>query len=311
MAQQLQVAFNHLEQKIVEQKAAEAIILEKTEALEKALQELQQMQLQTVQNEKMSALGNLMAGVAHEINNPIGFLKGNVQPAQEYIHDLLGLIDFLLKKFPNDDPEVQTEVEEIELEFIREDLLQLLQSMTLGIDRLRTISTSLRIFSRQDRDHKTAFNLHDGLDSTLLILKHRTKANSHRPAIQVSKQYGNLPEIYCFPGQLNQVFMNLLANAVDAFDEVVSDSPSIVIKTEVLDDRRVEIWIQDNACGMTPETQARIFEQGYTTKEVGKGTGLGLAIAYRIVTEIHHGQLWVKSTPGQGSTFILQIPINA
>ncbi|MEC4803324.1 MAG: ATP-binding protein [Jaaginema sp. PMC 1079.18] len=309
MTQQLQSAFNNLEQKIAEQKLAENIILEKTEALEQALQELQQMQLQTVQNEKMSALGNLMAGVAHEINNPIGFLKGNVQPAQEYVRDLLNLIDFLLQKAPSNDPEIATELAEIELEFIREDLLQLLQSMSLGIERLRNISISLRIFSRQDQDHKTAFQIHNGIDSTLLILKHRTKGNEHRGEIQIVKQYGDIPEIYGFPGQLNQVLMNLLANAVDALDEVPLDAPYITINTQVLDSEQVVIRIQDNGCGMTTETQNRIFEQGFTTKAVGKGTGLGLAIAYRIVTETHHGQLTVESTPGQGSTFIIQLPI--
>ncbi|NEO87290.1 MAG: AAA family ATPase [Spirulina sp. SIO3F2] len=281
-----------------------------------ALTELQQAQLQLVQSEKMSALGNLVAGVAHEINNPVGFLKGNIQPAQNYVQDLLGLIDILLTKAPNNDPQIQDEVEEIDLEFVREDLPKLLNSMNAGVDRIRNISDSLRTFSRKDQEHKTDFDLHEGIDSTLLILKHRTKANEQRPQIQIRKSYGELPGVQCFPGQLNQVFMNILANAIDVFDEAnqeksyqeIEVSPNIItITTSVVDDQ-VQIQLQDNGCGMKPETVERIFEQGFTTKAVGKGTGLGMAIAHQIITEKHGGTIVCNSELGQGTTFTITLP---
>lgn len=319
MAQQLQAAFTDLEQKVVEQEQAQTIILEKTQALEQAFQELQQMQLQTVQSEKMSALGNLVAGVAHEINNPVGFLQGNIKPAQEYIQDLLGLIELYQEKIPTPDADIEGEIEAIDLEFIREDLPKLLGSMDLGVKRIRKISDSLRTFSRQDQEYKTAFDIHEGIDSTLLILKHRTKTNEQRPEIKVVKNYGDLFPIDCFPGQLNQVFMNILANAIDAFDEanlgkdygeIEANLNTITIQTLVIDEQ-VQIQIQDNGCGIKPEMVERIFEQGFTTKEVGKGTGLGMAIARQIVVEKHGGSLDVQSDLGQGTNFCIYLPIHA
>jgi predicted ATPase/signal transduction histidine kinase len=285
---------------------------------QQALRDLKQAQLQLVQSEKMSALGNLVASVAHEINNPTSFLRGNIQPAQEYVKDLLGLIDFLLGKCPENDQEIEEEMEAVDLEFIREDLPKLVDSMNLGVERIRSISKSLRTFSRQDRDCKTAFNIHEGIESTLLILKHRTKASSQRPAIEILKDYQELPQMLCFPGQLNQVFMNILANAIDAFDqanqdktyaEIEANRNYIKIQTCQLDENQVQIQIVDNGCGMTPETQQRIFEQGFTTKEVGKGTGLGMAIAHQIVMEKHNGKITCNSTLGQGTTFTIILPI--
>ncbi|NEO84263.1 MAG: AAA family ATPase [Spirulina sp. SIO3F2] len=284
---------------------------------EQALIELQQAQIQLVQSEKMSALGNLVAGVAHEINNPVGFLKGNIQPAQDYVQDLLGLIDLYQEKMPDPDADIEDEIESIDLEFVREDLPKLIGSMNAGVDRIRNISDSLRTFSRKDQDHKTAFNIHDGIESTLLILKHRTKANEQRPKVEVLKNYGELPEVQCLPGQLNQVFMNILANAVDAFDEfnqgktyqeIESNPNTITIQTSVIDEQ-VQIKIQDNGCGMKPETVERIFEQGFTTKGVGKGTGLGMAIAQQIITEKHGGAIACTSELGQGTTFMITLPI--
>ena len=285
--------------------------------LERSLAELQQAQLQLVQSEKMSALGNLVAGVAHEVNNPMGFLQGNIQPAQEYIQDLLGLIDLYQQKMPDPDDEIEAEIEEIDLEFIRTDLPQLLKSMKICVDRIRNICNSLRTFSRKDQEHKVSFNIHAGIDSTLLILKHRTKANQQRPQIQIIKDYQNIPEVHCFPGQLNQVFMNILANAIDAFEEanqgktyaeIEADPNCITIET-AMTNNQIQIQIQDNGSGMKPETKDRIFEQGFTTKAVGKGTGLGMAIAYQIITEKHNGKIICDSTVGKGTTFSLYLPI--
>ena len=299
-------------------RVADADELEK-EVLAKttAFEELKQTQIQLVQSEKMSSLGQLVAGVAHEINNPVGFLKGNIQPAQNYVKDLLGLIDLYQEKMPNPDAEIEDEIEEIDLDFVREDLLNIINSMNAGVERIRKISDGLRIFSRQDRDHKTAFNLHEGIDSTLLILTHRTKTNEQRPEVKVIKNYGELPDVQCFPGQLNQVFMNILANDIDAFDEAnqgktfkeIKVDPNMITITTSVVDEQVKIQIQDNACGMKPETIERIFEQGFTTKEVGKGTGLGMAIAHQIITEKHGGSIECSSELGKGTIFTIALPI--
>ncbi|MEM8640647.1 MAG: response regulator [Cyanobacteria bacterium P01_G01_bin.54] len=295
----------------------ENCVAERTQELQAVLDRLQQSQLQLVQSEKMSALGNLVAGVAHEINNPVGFLQGNIKPAQDYVQDLFRLIDLYQEKMPNSDAEIEDEIKMIDLEFMREDLPKLIGSMSTGVDRIRNISDSLRTFSRKDQDHKVAFNIHDGIESTLLILKHRTKANEQHPKVEVVKRYSELPEVQCFPGQFNQVCMNILANAIDAFDEanqgktyqeIEANPNQITIATSVIN-AQVQIQIQDNGCGMKPETVERIFEQGFTTKEVGKGTGLGMAIAHQIITEKHGGIIECHSEIGQGTTFIITLPL--
>ncbi|MEM8640076.1 MAG: AAA family ATPase [Cyanobacteria bacterium P01_G01_bin.54] len=283
-----------------------------------ALTELQHAQLQLVQSEKMSALGNLVAGVAHEINNPVGFLQGNIQPAQEHVQDLLGLIDVYQTEYPQANENVENEIESIDLAFVREDLPKLIDSMNAGVERIRNISNSLRTFSRKDQEHQTPFDLHKGIDSTLLILKHRTKANEQRPAVQILKNYGELPDVKCFPGQLNQVFMNILANAIDAFDEVnqgktyqeIEANPNQIMIATSVENNHVQIQIQDNGCGMQPETVKQIFEQGFTTKAVGKGTGLGMAIAHQIITEKHGGRITCISEPDSGTKFIVILPLH-
>ncbi|MEG4996207.1 trifunctional serine/threonine-protein kinase/ATP-binding protein/sensor histidine kinase [Microcoleus sp. B4-D4] len=286
--------------------------------LESSIHNLQQMQLQLVQGEKMSALGNLVAGVAHEINNPVGFIAGNLQPAQEYVGDLFHLIDLYQEKFPAPGVEIESEIEEMDLEYLREDLPKLISSMNEGVDRIRNISTSLRTFSRADSDRPVSFNIHDGLDSTLLILKHRLKASELRPAIEVVKEYGNLPLVKCFPGQLNQVFMNVLANAIDAleesnkgrsFSEIKVLPNQITVQTALSEDKnQVLIRIKDNGAGMSKEVKENIFNHLFTTKAVGQGTGLGLSIANQIVVEKHGGTLLVNSSLGQGSEFVISIP---
>jgi len=302
--------------------AQAAISLENARLYQQAqiyAQQLEQSQLQIVQNEKMASLGNLVAGVAHEINNPIGFLNGSINNAKEYVQDLLQQLALYQQHHPNAAVPVQEHAEDIDLEFLAEDLPKLLDSMTGATDRIKSISTSLRTFSRADAEHKVSANLHDGINSTLLILKYRLKANEYRPAIEVIQDYGNLPEIQCFPGQLNQVFMNILANAIDVFDEVAQQSSfaelktnpqKITIHTALIDQNAVEIRIGDNGSGMPEEVKARVFDYLFTTKGVGKGTGLGLAIARQIVVEKHGGNLEVQSEIGQGTQLLIRLPIS-
>ena len=286
--------------------------------LERSIKDLQQAQLQLVQSEKMSALGNLVAGVAHEINNPVGFINGNIEEATTTIKDVIDHLKLYQEKLPNPGDEIEQDAEDIDLEYALEDLPKMLSSMKVGCDRIRGISTSLRTFSRADKDYKVPFNIHEGIESTILILKHRLKANEHRPAIEVVTDYGNLPKIECFPGQLNQVFMNLLANAIDALEEsnqgrsfeaLKANPHSITVRTSQSDDRHIKIQIADNGAGMTEAVKQQIFDHLFTTKAVGKGTGLGLAIARQIVVETHGGTINVNSTLGGGSEFEIVLPI--
>ncbi|MBW4511295.1 MAG: hybrid sensor histidine kinase/response regulator [Scytonematopsis contorta HA4267-MV1] len=271
--------------------------------------ELQQKQLQLIQSEKMSALGQLVAGIAHEINNPIGFISGNIIHAQEYIQDLLQLVNLYQQYYPEPVTQIQEKLREVELDYLQSDLPKLIESMQTGINRIKDISNGLRTFSRNDSDRPILFNIHDGLESTILILKHRLKASDHRPGIQIIQEFGQLPEIECYAGQLNQVFMNILANAIDAVEESQINTGCITVKTELAENQQeVFIRITDNGVGMTEEVKQRIFDNLFTTKPVGKGTGLGLAIAYQIVVEKHNGVLDVNSYKGKGSEFIIRIP---
>ena len=302
---------------ITDRKRAEAAVLQKSQELEQALAELQNAQLQMVQNEKMASLGNLVAGVAHEINNPMGFLNGSINNAKDYVQYLLGHLGLYQEHYPLPVAPIQENAEDIELEFLTEDLPKLLNSMQGATDRIKGISTSLRIFSRADTDRKVSANLHEGIDSTLLILKYRLKANENRPAIAAIQDYGKLPPIECFPGQLNQVFMNILANAIDmfdemaktrSFDELTANPQKITIRTEAIANQ-VLVRIEDNGKGMSEALQAKIFDHLFTTKGVGKGTGLGLTIARQIVVEKHGGAIEVASTLGQGTAFTIHLPV--
>ncbi|MGJ5627722.1 sensor histidine kinase [Nostoc sp. CALU 1950] len=279
--------------------------------------EIMLLNLQIMQN-KMSTLGSLVAEVAHEINNPVGFIAGNLTPAKEYIHNLLHLIDLYQQTYPKASQKIQETIEVIDLEYVREDLPKLISSMREGTDRISNISNSLRTFSRADTEQKVLFNIHEGINSTLLILKHRLKANKIRPCIQVVKDYGEFPLVKCFPGQLNQVFMNLLANAIDAleesnsglsFDEIKKNPNQITIHTSLTEDKNhVLIRIQDNGLGISADVQQKMFDHLFTTKPVGKGTGLGLSITYQIIAQKHKGTLKVNSVLGVGSEFIITIP---
>jgi signal transduction histidine kinase len=293
---------------------------DRTLQLTQTLEKLQNSHLQVIQSEKMSALGNLVAGIAHEINNPVSCIVGNVEIAQAYLQDLLGLIDLYHEQFPEPGKTIMDELAVIDLPYLREDFLELMKAMKDGGERIAAISQSLRTFSRSDTEVQQSFDLQEGIESTLLILRHRLKDNKYRPAIKVTTHYGSLPEIQCFPGQLNQVFMNILANAIDVFDEMAqqfsfadlqSNPQEIMIQTSMTDQSTVKIGIRDNGKGMSEEVKARIFDHLFTTKGVGKGTGLGLAIAHQIIVEKHHGSLNVYSEPGQGTEFCICLPICA
>ena len=298
-----------------DRKRADELLLKQNQQLQKTLKDLQQAQLQIVQSEKMSALGNLVAGVAHEINNPIGFISGNLSEAKKSFAD----ITEHLKLYRADAPtsEIADHAEEIDIDYLLEDLPKMIDSMQVGCDRICSISTSLRTFSRGDKDYKVPFNIHDGIDSTILILKHRLKANEQRPQIEVITEYGNLPKIECFPGQLNQVFMNLLANAIDAleesnlgrnFNEIAVNPNQITICTDVIDEWHIKIRIRDNGTGIKKEVKQQIFDHLFTTKVVGKGTGLGLAIVRQIAVEKHGGSIDVMSEPIAGTEFAIVLP---
>ncbi|MEP0916180.1 AAA family ATPase [Leptolyngbya sp. DQ-M1] len=293
-------------------------IQEKNQSLEQALTKLQQAQMQMVQSEKMSALGNLVAGVAHEINNPLGFLNGSINNAAEFVQDLLKYVDLYQQHHPNAAPPVQEFADEIDVEFLKADLPKLLRSMRTATERIKAISTSLRTFSRADTEGTITANLREGIDSTILILKYRLKANDQRPAIEVVTNYGDIPNVDCFPGQLNQVFMNILANAIDMFDEMAQHSSfteleanpyQITIQTAKTEANKVEIRIRDNGKGMSEEVKSKIFDHLFTTKAVGKGTGLGLAIVRQIVVEKHQGAIEVHSAIAQGTEFVISLPI--
>ncbi|MBD2200727.1 MULTISPECIES: hybrid sensor histidine kinase/response regulator [Calothrix] len=294
-------------------------VQERTAQLTKSVQDLQQTQLQLVQSEKMSTLGQLVAGIGHEINNPVGFISGNCSHIEQYMNDLLRLINLYQEKLPDPDPDIDDLVEEIDLDYLTEDLPKLLASMNQGINRLKEMSLSLRTFARSDISSKIDYQIHEGIDSTLMLLQHRLKGNGDRSAIKVVKQYNELPPIACYPGQLNQVFMNIIANAIDAFEECndnqhalqTTTKPQTITVTTSVDAQAetVTISIQDNGPGMVPEVLARIFEPSFTTKPVGKGTGLGLAISHQIIVSKHNGQINCLSHPGQGTSFIITLPI--
>jgi signal transduction histidine kinase len=279
--------------------------------LQQSLQQLKSTQMQLVQSEKMSSLGQLVAGIAHEINNPINFIYGNVVPATNYIDDLLRLIKLYEKSYPEPTPEIAKTTQEVDLQFLQEDLPKLLNSMKIGADRVRQIVVSLRNFSRLDESDIKAVDIHEGIDSSILILHNRIKARSDRPEIQIVKNYGSLPLVECYAGQINQVFMNILANAIDALEDnrKSNQQPTITITTKVISNHQVEVNIHDNGQGIPMELQHQIFNPFFTTKPIGKGTGLGLSISHQIVNQNHKGLLDCLSKPGQGTSFIIHIPI--
>jgi PAS domain S-box-containing protein len=303
---------------------SEAQLRDKAENLEVILIELQQTQAQLVQTEKISQLGQLVAGVAHEVNNPISFISGNLHHVQEYIGDLINLVNIYQEKFPEPGSEIEEEIESIDLEYLLADLPKTTASMKMGIDRIRDIMQSLRNYSRTDSLDKRPVDIHEGLETTLMILSHRLKAKHNRPAIKIIKHYGDLPQFKCHPGQINQVFMNLIANAIDAVEEsnagktyaeIEQNPNTIMISTvgvceqepDIID--TIVIQIADNGLGMPESVRSKLFTPFFTTKAEGKGTGLGLSICYQIVTERHGGTLECLSSLGGGTEFAISLPI--
>ncbi len=317
----LKVAYDELEERVRDRTAelsqaneellqSKSHLKQKADELEGILRELQHTQAQLIHTEKMSGLGQLVAGVAHEINNPVSFVRGNIEYAKNYAEDLLELVRSLLKDCPNPSAETKELIEEIELDFVADDIPKLFASMREGAERIRTIVASLRNFARHDEAAIKEVDLHEGIDSTLLILQHQLKASDRHAAIEIVKDYGDLPIVECHPGQLNQVFMSILANAIDAFAEMEMATdfvPTIRICSQHKPGS-IAISIRDNGPGMPDKVRSRIFDPFFTTKSPGKGTGLGLSIAYQIVVDRHGGTIDCRSVAGEGTEFTITIP---
>jgi len=290
--------------------------------LAETLRKLQQTQTQLIQTEKMSSLGQLVAGIAHEINNPVNFIHGNLLHTKEYTQELLRLLEQYQSTYPTPPEPLRNEVDTCDLEFIQTDLPKMLASMQVGTERIRQLVLSLRNFSRLDESETKPANIHDGINSTLLILQYRLKPKPEQPILHIEQDYADIPEIECYPGQLNQVFMNVISNAIDALEgsmkfkanstnsQTGSPSPTIRIQTQLFEKNWVLISITDNGPGIPESVQQRIFDPFFTTKPVGKGTGLGLSISYQIIVEKHQGQFTCVSKLGQGTTFQIKIPVH-
>ncbi|WP_392534125.1 sensor histidine kinase [Nostoc sp. C117] len=286
--------------------------------LRKTLQELQHTQVQLIQTEKMSSLGQLVAGVAHEINNPVNFIYGNLMHVREYSQQLLTLINLYQQQYCNYNPEITSLIDRMDLEFVINDMPKILSSMALGTDRIREIVLTLRNFSRLDEAEMKLVDIHEGINSALLILQYRLKEKHKYQEIAIIKDYGSLPLVECYAGGLNQVFMNIISNAIDALyqyeieclqGEIEKEPSSIIIHTKVKNEDFIIITIKDNGSGMNEEVKTRLFDPFFTTKPVGKGTGLGLSISYQIIVDKHKGKIQCISEPGKGTEFVIEIPI--
>lgn len=298
---------------------SQAALEHRTQELEATLETLKSLQMKLVESEKMSALGILTAGLAHEINNPINFISGNLSYAEQYFRDLIQIVELYQHDYPEPSQAIQQLLQSLDIEFIKTDIKKLLGSMTLGADRISSIVQSFRSFSRLDEAEYKEVNLHDGLESTLVILNQRFQPTLDYPSgIRVIKEYGSLPLIECHPSQLNQVFMNLLTNAIDALHEAYQhrtpeerlDFPSSIwIRSARIGDRALGIEISDNGLGIPEAIGSKIFDPFFTTKPIGQGTGLGLSISHKIITELHGGELTCQPRVGQGTTFRVILPL--
>jgi two-component system, NtrC family, sensor kinase len=311
-----------LQDKIEMLQESERLQREKASQLESALHELKYTQAQLIQSEKMSGVGRIAAGVSHEINNPISFISGNLTCAEQYFKSLIRLVETYQKSYPQTQPEIQKIVEEIELDFLLDDWQKLINSMEVGVERICQIVRSLQIFARQNEAQLKPIDIHESIDNTLILLHHRLKPTGEAGGIEVIKDYRPLPKVTCYASQLNQVFMNVLSNAIDALAH--QPPPRVItIRTQMRQEKRdkskeakdilladsVVIQITDNGCGIKEEILHKIFDPFFTTKPVGTGTGLGLSISYQIIVDRHGGQIKCNSTLGKGTELAIELPI--
>ena len=302
----LAISFNLMAEKLA---LREQTNKEQMQQIAENLEKLKQNQSHLIQTEKMSALGQMVAGVAHEINNPVSFVYGNINYAKEYTQDLLRLVELYQQEYPNPTTSIKQEIEDIELDFMREDLPKMLDSMEIGAERISEIVKSLRNFSRHDEAEFKAVDIHEGINSTLIILANKLKNKTQKSVIKIIKEYQELPLVECYPNQLNQVFMNIINNAIDALEESEKENLQIRIRTQMLEENSIAIHISDNALGISEEVIENMFNPFFTTKPIGKGTGLGLSISHEIITQKHKGTITCTSTPGEGTEFVITIPI--
>ncbi|MCW6035423.1 PAS domain-containing sensor histidine kinase [Spirulina subsalsa FACHB-351] len=309
---------DELSQEIRRRQQIESQLVEKNQQLTDTLEQLKTTQFKLIQTEKMSSLGQLVAGISHEINNPVSFILGNLSHAEEYVQNLVQLVRFYEQEYPHPAANIEAYKQEIDLDFILKDLDSLLGSMRMGTQRILEIVKSLRNFSRLDQSDVKRVDIHEGIESTLVILRNRLQTSLRGAAIEVIRDYGDLPLIHCYPGQLNQVFMNLISNGIDALieadlernsEEIEQYPAQLCISTQQIEGEQIRITIKDNGLGICDKVCPHIFDPFFTTKPVGKGTGLGLSISYKIITDLHQGQLVCHSVPGKGSEFRVEIPI--
>ena len=319
---ELRINLTKLKQNITHRKQVEQNLRYTNKQLNQTLGKLKQTQVQLIQSEKMSSLGEMVAGIAHEINNPVTFIFANLDHVNTYVRDLLDLLSLYQQHYPEPDAEIKSKAQEVDTDFLAQDLSNILSSMDAGAERIQNIVLSLRNFSRLDEAQKKPVDIHEGIDSTLLILQHRLKETLERPEIKIIKEYGRLPKVECYAAQVNQVFLHILSNAIDALEEKfnrkqdtqqlenkITQLPTIRIHTDISPENTILIGIADNGIGIIEKIQPKIFDPFFTNKPVGKGKGLGLSISYQIIVKKHNGNIKYRTKYGKGTEFLIEIPV--